>query len=653
VKRSLILLLVLLVFVLTSILNVSVMSEVNLTPHEDPAKAESSLDSFSLLMYYSDILMQISIGQYENASMLADSFRFAYVPEELRYIIQRYNDLMLELTQVLNDTENLLTEASTLLYAYRLEEVSRVLNSTGILLGRAGILIRGLEDATATLSSRLRVFASPAESRVRQAYNRLQSMLQRLRLLTEDYRKLLKTLRGEATQIEIVELTPTEITLNLNASSVLVGGFVTTLGSLLSEGKGLAKRAVTILLDGMPVAESLTSQDGWYSATVRIPYKYVNSSNFQAVYLPRSDDRGVYLASRSPPVAIRILFYKTRVGVAIPKEVYPGLPMTIEGEATIMGGVPASLRSVRIFRDGVLLAENQTDLQGRFEVRVVTNPRVPVGKHRLTVGIEPQKVFAGVTYEGELNVVKATSEMSIQVPSILCLPANMYVEGYVYSSFGPVKGALVRLEISEYTITTETLEEGRFEATIYMPLNLVPSGFEELRVSVEPAEPWNAPVQIKRIALVINPANISLMSAAFLSITAALFTNPRKTRLTEETVLTAPIVQHKPEIQVVGSPRSEPAPRPEDARGRVLEAYLRVVEKIVEVTGILMAPYMTLREFLSAVRPNLKDAVDYFADLTLLAERVLYSPYFPEEDQVSKAEGSTERIMKSLKVGSP
>jgi len=653
VKRSLILLLLSSVLVLTFLPNVPVMTKPSFAPHEDPTEAESSIDSFSLLMYYSDVFMQMSQGQYENASMLVRSLKFAYAPEELRYIVQRYNDLMLELTQILNDTENLLREASALLEVYRLEEASMVLNSTGLLLGRADILLRDVEEATGTLSNRLRVFASPTGSKARLAYDRLRSMLQRLKLLAEEYEKLLKTLRGEASEIQMMQLAPTEITLNLNTSSVLVGGFIRASGNLLSEGKGLAKRTVTILLDGTPVAESVTSLDGSYSSAVTIPYRYVNMSSFEALYSPKGDDRGIYLASKSPKVPIKIIFHRTWTTVFVPEKAYPGLPITVEGEATVEGGVPARLRDFKIFLDNIPLAENHTDLRGHFEAEIVISPRTLVGKHKLTLNIEPKAVHAGVTYQEELNVVKATSEMSLQVPSVLLLPTSVYVKGYVHSSFGPLKGALIRLELAESSITVKTVEEGRFDAAVYMPLNLFPSGFQELRVSVEPAEPWNAPVQTTKTILVMNPVNISLMSATFLSITVTLYTNLRKTKPTEEAALTAPIIQSKPEVQSVEARESQSTAKPKDVRGRVIEAYLKAVEKIVEVLGIPMAPYMTLREFLSAVKPNLKDATDYFTDLTLLAERVLYSPYFPQEDEASEVEGSVEKIMKSMKVGSP
>ena len=648
-KRSLKVLL-LLIFASTLLPKVPIMAGVVFPPHEDPAKAESTIDAYAFLMYYSDLFGELVIRRYQNASMLIERLKFTYIPEDLTYIIQRYNDLTLELTEILNNTENLLVEASSLLYQYRLEEASRKLNDTGILIGRAEILLKDVEEATDTISGRLGAFAAPAESSVRQAYNRLQNVLQRLRALMDEYKDLFRKLRSESSEIQMEELKATKITLNLNATRVFVGGFINASGNLTSEGEGLPNRKVRILLDGNPLTETLTSSDGSYSITVRIPHKYVEILKVEALYTPIGADRGVYLASKSLTLFINVLFYKTSVTLTVPDEAYPGLPVRVDGKITVEDGRPADSRDVEILLDQVLIAKNETNPQGIFDFEMVLGSHTSVGKHKLTFTVEPKGIYAGTSYTGELSIVKALPELSIQLPSFLVLPARLYVEGSVHSIFGPLKGSLVRLELGESSTVVKTFEDGRFNTTVNAPLNLALSGFQELRVNIEPAEPWNAPLYIKKTILIINPANISIVSVAFLSLIATLYTRLRRNRL-REGVSVAPL-ETPLETHAAETLQLKPTIKLEGMRARILMAYLKAVEKIGAATGIFMELHMTLREFLCEAKPKLRGATDSFSELTFLAERVLYSPYMPEEDEGSKAERLVERVMEALKGGS-
>ena len=57
---------------------------------------------------------------------------------------------------------------------------------------------------------------------------------------------------------------------------------------------------------------------------------------------------------------------------------------------------------------------------------------------------------------------------------------------------------------------------------------------------------------------------------------------------------------------------------------------------------------MTLREFLHLTERSLGKAVNPFTDLTLLAERTLYSTHMPEEQDLLKANGYADEIGRIL-----
>ena len=60
---------------------------------------------------------------------------------------------------------------------------------------------------------------------------------------------------------------------------------------------------------------------------------------------------------------------------------------------------------------------------------------------------------------------------------------------------------------------------------------------------------------------------------------------------------------------------------------------------------------MTLREYMRATSSKIGDAVEPFSELTMLAERSLYSPYAPKEEDSEKAENLVSTIRRLLSGG--
>ena len=201
-------------------------------PHEDPAAAQSVMDAYSFLSQYADILSLIASKQYENASRLTEQLSHITVPEDLSYIINRYNNITQQLISVLADLQTTLDSASSLLNQNRLTEALQALDHAGVLVARAQIFLGDLQDATATLSQRLGVFAAPAESKIRQAYNTLQGLLQKLNELINQYHTLLQSTNKQAENIKAKDLKPTQLTLNLHISNVFIGETVAASGRL-------------------------------------------------------------------------------------------------------------------------------------------------------------------------------------------------------------------------------------------------------------------------------------------------------------------------------------------------------------------------------------------------------------------------------------
>ena len=207
-----------------------VSAEASMVPHEDPNEARSTLDALSFLTQYADIFTLMANGQYANASQLSEQLSHITVPDDLSYIINRYNNLTQQLNDKLKDLDTTLDNASRLLDQYRLDEARQALDHAGVVVAEAQILLNDLVDATATVSQKIGVFSAAAGSKIRQAYSVLQSMLDRLQELIDRYHQLLKQINQQYETQKNENLKATSITISLNATECFVGGYVSATG---------------------------------------------------------------------------------------------------------------------------------------------------------------------------------------------------------------------------------------------------------------------------------------------------------------------------------------------------------------------------------------------------------------------------------------
>jgi len=629
-----------------------VNAEPAFVPHEDPAAAQSVMDSYSFLSEYADILSLMASEQYENASRLTEQLSHITVPEDLSYVINRYNNITQELIGVLSDLQSTLDSASSLLNQNRLDEASQALDHAGVLVARAQILLGDLQDATATLSQRLGVFAAPAESKIRQAYNTLQGLLQRLTELIDQYHALLQSLNKQAEDIRAKDLEPTQLTLNLNPSNVFVGGVVAASGVLTTGAQILPNRIVQLFLDGTQVATGNTDSNGNYRAVLNIPYRYVHAMAAQALYTPLSGDREVYLAALSPTVSINVMFYDTKLNVTAPDVAYPGLAYTVSGTVTSLEGTALNLREVRVLFDGGLIEEVNTNPSGSFSIQSTLSAQTKTGTHSLTVTVDPEGIYAGVSQQSNLTVAKIVSLVSVHAPSFVFLPAEVQISGSVASASGPLNNAKVTLEFANISTAVRTLEDGTFNSTMNIPLSTVFAGSQNIEVTVEPAEPWQALAQTNVSVFVLNSVSIAFTCVASFSIGVVLYArfasskpkkSERKIRIPDDN---SALPENTGTVGVTVPVKAEF--RFEGVKGKVLEAYVKALRIIESVTGSALRANMTLREFLYEAEPKLGSAVSSFSELTVLAEKTLYSPHIPEARDVAKAEEYANEIGRML-----
>ena len=645
-KKLLAILLV--VIVATLAFCVPALASLRHVPHEDPADAESSIGVRSLLWYYGDALTMVAAREYIRADSLIQTLDYANILEEYRDIVDRYNHLSSDLLWNLNDLDMSLSEVSSLLDQYLLDEAAVKLDEARVLLDQAKIILTDIEDnATEDVGRLLGVFDTPADSLERQSYAQLHAAIDIVWELIAEYDMVLEEQGDEASTIKEKELKPTWVTLEVSPRAAFVGDLVTLHGLLASYNGPLKYRKISLLLDGEPVDTTTTGSDGSFRTTQLIPFKYVPTMTLQVQYTPYEDDRDKYLPSISPSREIDVMFYRTELDIEAPEEAYPGLPTVIRGKLAWEGDEVPGGRSVKVRLDGGLWATTTVQEQ-RLEVEGIPEPGISVGNHTLTVTVEPQARYAGISKETTLHIVKISPEVHIDAPSLTVIPSTVHVSGTVSSPF-PLQQARVIVEMGGDWTEVETSDGGEFSASVSIGLDLVFVGPEDLVVKVEPVEPWHRPVEVEVRVFVVNLTNVGITLVVAVGLGVLLVTKRRgRAERGEAPSLEAPVVVERPAEAVPGL---EPAVRFEGFKGRLLEAYLRAAVTVQKATGVPTQPHMTLREFLREATPGMQSVVEPFARLTRLAERALYSPHVPGTDDADEAERLALEVKEVLKGG--
>jgi hypothetical protein len=631
-------------------------------PHENPATATGSLDKVMLLLSYSRIINLAASRQYQDAQDFLNELRHADIPDELKYIFDRYSYLCQQLFTTLDGLESLLDETSTLLAHGHIHEAKQRLDAAEVDIQDALLLQEDIKVATDTLSDVLGVFTTPAKSQLGQAHTRLEESLERLSELIDR----LDNLRQGQTEryIQMTGLIPTELSLNIAPAYVFVGDSITASGRLEGDGKPLSKKKLTLTLDNKPITTS-TEIDGSYTINITIPYKYVAAMTLTALYEPSGDDTDIYLASQSPPVTINTMFYKTRLEISAPETAHPGLPFTISGRVSSTDGNID--RTIRVFLDDTQLAEET--VSGQFNLEVTPSEQTPNDNHNLTISVPPQGRYSGASETRRISVSSLPMYVNAQTSTLVLLPKAVRVSGRVYHELGPVSDARVSLNLKNSTSTTITSRDGSFNSIIRLPIwsesaplasnpfyfskpntgptfDLSPIHPQQITITVEPLQPWHTSLTVKRQFVTINPLIMGLI-LVFLVTLGLLIYKKSQTRLPAEKGVPQAEVRELPTI----TPPPQPKPKFTGIKGRIIAAYRGGLEAVEKVSGIGMAPNITLREFLKMATLLLPTVIRPFAELTTITEITLYAGRRPREDTATRAEQLATTIKEELRRG--
>ncbi|GAI51776.1 unnamed protein product, partial [marine sediment metagenome] len=101
-----------------------------------------------------------------------------------------------------------------------------------------------------------------------------------------------------------------------------------------------------------------------------------------------------------------------------------------------------------------------------------------------------------------IDISRLLIQTDIQVPQAVIIPKSIRISGRVSHNLAPVQDARVSLAFGRSSATTETATDGSFTTSVDIPFDLSLVGPQQITTTIEPAEPWYTPLQIKEFLLI-------------------------------------------------------------------------------------------------------------------------------------------------------
>ncbi|MBN2187008.1 MAG: DUF4129 domain-containing protein [Dehalococcoidia bacterium] len=620
-------------------------------PHEEPETAKLAFNFISLFRYYSSSLDSVLQKDAEETEAKLQKMPFANIHVSLAELVDEFATSGIDISLLVVDIDESLGTMRELLAQSRFEESIELADEISGKLTQAQGDLDVIEDVTRATGEKLRITPHSGGS-LSTSYSEVLDRIERIREMLDLYKSLMSdTLLGIKESIE-KSPSPTELTLNIEPKVAFVGDNIHFEGILTSQGECLAGREVDILLNGSQYAASVTGPDGYYQGALRLPYWYIHQVQVQALYYPRGEDIGVYIASLSPELELEVLFYEAELGLTVEDKSYPGYEMTIGGRLDYGQSPSPEERKVEIYLDNDFLAEIM--VSETFEQKILIAPETELGYHTVTVSAAPMGRYASVSTTAPLEITRATPVTDMDLPRVAMIPGSIALSGRIYSELGPVSGAPIKISLGKSQITLASSEEGTFDTRIKMGMGLSPVGSQDIQIRVIPQEPWHNMLSTTRSMVVVNMISSGGILAILLSLGVLAQSRLRRRRRAALEKMWGATAQPQPVqvydgdtlIPLLADKRAESQREP---RSAILNFYRWTVRLIQAITSALVRPQQTLREFFEENRKSLGPSAIFFQELTRMVERLLYSNYQPTKEDAMKSEQLFHSVEKGIK----
>lgn len=622
--------------------------------HEDPAKAAWEYSGLGLFRYYSAVLDEVIKKDVGEVASRLDNMPYANLPPSLSPTTEVFTKATEESAELIVTIEKEIDELRVLVQQSRLLEANTLENQIITDLSAGYKAMQLGENSILTMGKTFLVSVEEPNSPLRLAYTEVIRKIASINALFDLYHDILNNL---LTVSDVKSRLTTELSLTVEPIDVFVGDYVRVKGTLTAEGQPLADRKVEIMLNGLSVATGTTNGNGYYEASFQVPYEYSVSMDVQSLYYPQGQDTTTYLASLSPKVVLNINFYEMLLSLDADEKGYPGRETVLKASWTYQPAALGIERNFEVRIDDVVVARLNTAEE--FIQKIDLPPDLQLGLHRLTVITFAEGRYASGIASKVINVSKAVTGLTINLPKIMLIPRHFDVNGSVISELGPLQMALVRVKHASDTQEFYSADDGSFQGTLRTRYTFGLVGSESWTLEVIPQEPWNSPLLSSQKVLVINGINCGIFLVLLIALGIIVPRNfgirnfqlawRREQIQPEDAIADANLAVAPVYSETILSTRTLDGGSEMEPRARIFSWYVLLIQLVQRVTRIVLKPHQTLREFVNGTRKTLGPVTNYLLEFTRLIERLLYSREQASDKDVNTSEQLTRQVQDGLK----
>lgn len=608
-----ILVLILLLVVVESL--VVVVLGYNVVPHVNPNEVSEETSTLYILLVYSKAINAITRFDFKNTSSMIKVVYESFIPENLRYIVWRVNEL-------LNSTSNDIRLAkesfdnATLLYSIGLFRRALVeVNKCIWFTSRANITLDRLENAINELISRLPVNPLTAYFILREKYS-IESGLRSLRSTISKLLSEALKLRSTIRKVNYTKLVETRISVNVEPKRALLGSIVRVYGRLtILNGSPLSSRIVRLFINDTLVGLNKTDSRGFYVFYYKVPFIYRDCLSVRVAYTPTGSDTKYFTPCLNETL-IYLIYNRTSIKLYTPSTVYPSIPFTISFRV-----YPSTRRLFRVYLNDKVIVEDYTSDDGfyKFNLSVEANHRIYI----VRIVVPPRGLLGPASTMKVLTLVFKRLNIDVNVPKIVFNPIPFTITGRVYSNTNSIYNASIIVAYCGRVFNTTTNVNGVFKVVV-LGFSSTPLGYSDIHVYVKPVEVWFERKHLVFRVFTVNMVSLSI-STLSLSILAYLIysrvISKRRGELLEVTSTTSSsIARSSVEEGISGTLRG--------IRDTVIAEFYRLIIVVGRVLGVRLENSDTLREFIFKLKGRISERVYHLLfEIIVSVEKHLYSPY--------------------------
>ena len=583
--------------------------------HVDPNSETEKLPyqtylTTSLLFTFDELVK----GNFTGTIIKLKELNQTYVPTSLKYIFERFRQLMNELTVKLDDTSSQLDYAELLIYSGREDDARNPLKAAGYNLAESNITYSQLKSSAEELTKSFMLPRAQVFQKIDSIQNLIENMYKRLQALLEriEFQKNL-----EETYMEI-EVYP---------ENVWVGSTITVEGKLYTRTQPLTQKDVTVYFEGQKAYEARTSSSGLFNCTIKVPYTYKPKANIIAKYLPAEDDSNKYKPTTSNTVQISLLYITPKVEAKVLGKPLPGKYFTVEGKIYAERRLPYNQIKV-----SWLTSSTTAEIEnGTFKLTLKVPETISDGKYVLKAEAPASEIFAPASTTLYVNVQRIPINLTVEAPPIAISGIESNIVGKIAYEGEEKFNSTIKLVLGQ-----EHVENVGQEFTIkFTPPLTIFSGYQTYRLQVKPQPPWYSSVEAEGRIFIVNPITVAVPVGLVSAIAVKMLREEKKkAKAVEkgiEKVEEAKKVQEREKYYV------------REGLEWLINVYWQAVVIVSNLTKIEMKPSTTIREYLAQVKEAGKEFYSSFEKISIVAEKALYSPKVTEEE-LETAKKSIEEL---------